>query len=319
MGAILEEHESLNDKWRLGHTKVFFRAGTIGILEEIRDIKIKAIVNIIQAVCRRYVGIKAYKNVVFKKEMIPVIQRNFRKFMFFRDLQWYGLVNGTKRFIGQRSLEDELAELEAEAALHCSEYDNQKALRDEFVEANNGMTKEIKEAMDAIGKSQGDLTSYQAEFSKVQSQKSDLEVRDVGEKKRQFENDLGGIRKDIEDVQMAVQKASQEKSNKEHTIRNMNDEIANQDELINKLNKEKKHAQETQAKQSEELGSAEEKVEHLNKIKAKLEQTLDELEDSLEREKKSRLDVDKNRRKTESELKICHEQVSDLERAKKRP
>ena len=58
-------------------------------------------------------------------------------------------------------------------------------------------------------------------------------------------------------------------------------------------------------------------MKHLNKIKAKLEQTLDELEDSLEREKKSRLDVDKHRRKTESELKICHEQVTDLERAKK--
>merc|ERR1712038_774574 len=72
---ILEEHESLNDKWRLGHTKVFFRAGTIGILEEIRDEKIKSIVNVIQALCRRYIGIKSYKHEVLKKDMIPVMQR----------------------------------------------------------------------------------------------------------------------------------------------------------------------------------------------------------------------------------------------------
>merc|ERR1711944_273710 len=51
--------------------------------------------------------------------------------------------------------------------------------------------------------------------------------------------------------------------------------------------------------------------------KAKLEQTLDELEDSLEREKKSKLDVDKSRRKVESDLKIAQEQTTDLERAKK--
>lgn len=34
--------------------------------------------------------------------------------------------------------------------------------------------------------------------------------------------------------------------------------------------------------------AAEDKINHLNKVKSKLEQTLDELEDSLEREKKLR-------------------------------
>ena len=68
----------------------------------------------------------------------------------------------------------------------------------------------------------------------------------------------------------------------------MNDEIAHQDELINKLNKEKKHMQEVNQKTSEDLQATEDKVNHLNKVKAKLEQTLDELEDSLEREKKLR-------------------------------
>lgn len=68
----------------------------------------------------------------------------------------------------------------------------------------------------------------------------------------------------------------------------MNDEIAHQDELINKLNKEKKLQGETNQKTAEELQAAEDKVNHLNKVKVKLEQTLDELEDSLEREKKLR-------------------------------
>ena len=56
------------------------------------------------------------------------------------------------------------------------------------------------------------------------------------------------------------------------------------------------------------MTSAEEKLDHLNKIKAKLEQTLDELEDSLEREKKSRMDTDKGRRKIEGDLKVCSRQ-----------
>ena len=56
------------------------------------------------------------------------------------------------------------------------------------------------------------------------------------------------------------------------------------------------------------MTSAEEKLDHLNKIKAKLEQTLDELEDSLEREKKSRMYTDKGRRKIEGDLKVCSRQ-----------
>ena len=68
----------------------------------------------------------------------------------------------------------------------------------------------------------------------------------------------------------------------------MNDEIAHQDELINKLNKEKKHMQEVNQKTAEDLQAQEDKVNHLSKVKSKLEQTLDELEDSLEREKKLR-------------------------------
>ena len=135
--------------------------------------------------------------------------------------------------------------------------------------------------------------------------------------RRQLEGDIGSFRKDIEEVEMAVQKAEQEKTNKDHIIRGLNDEIAHQDELINKLNKEKKHAQETQAKASDEMTQAETKVDDLNKIKTKLEVTLDELEDSYEREKKARLEMDKQRRKTESELTVAQEEVADLEREKK--
>lgn len=41
----------------------------------------------------------------------------------------------------------------------------------------------------------------------------------------------------------------------------------------------------------------EDKVNHMNKVKAKLEQSLDEMEDNLEREKRVRQDVEKQRRK----------------------
>merc|ERR1712088_1257842 len=74
---------------------------------------------------------------------------------------------------------------------------------------------------------------------------------------------------------------------------------------------------ENAAKSAEDLGAAEDKVAHLNQIKSKLESTLDELEGSLEKEKRGRANVEKERRKVEGELKVTQESVSDQERTKK--
>merc|ERR1719447_2117198 len=56
-----------------------------------------------------------------------------------------------------------------------------------------------------------------------------------------------------------------------------------------------------QSKAFEDLQASEDKVAHLNSIKSKLESTLGELEDGVNREKRSRTDVEKTRRKVEGE------------------
>merc|ERR1711913_252215 len=105
--------------------------------------------------------------------------------------------------------------------------------------------------------------------------------------KKVLEQEVVSVKKDIDDVDMAIQKIEQEKTNRDHTIRSLNDEIANQDEVLNKLNKEKKHLGENSAKACEDLQVSQDKVEHLANIKTKLESTLDELNDSLAREKRA--------------------------------
>merc|ERR1712045_335212 len=135
--------------------------------------------------------------------------------------------------------------------------------------------------------------------------------------RKNMEGDLVVIKKDIEDLELALQKLEQEKTNRDHNIRSLNDEVAQQDEVINKLNKEKKMIGDNQAKAIEDLQVAEEKVSHLTSIKSKLESTLDELEDGANREKRGRADVEKQRRKIEGELKMAQETVSDIEQNKR--
>merc|ERR1739844_182539 len=99
--------------------------------------------------------------------------------------------------------------------------------------------------------------------------------------------------------ELTLQKLEQEKTNRDHSIRSINDEVAQQDEVINKLNKEKKMIGDNQAKAIEDLQAAQEKVDHLNSIKSKLESTESELQDGVNREKRSRAEAEKTRRKIE--------------------
>merc|ERR1711874_276425 len=98
-----------------------------------------------------------------------------------------------------------------------------------------------------------------------------------------------------------LQAAIQDKDTKDAQLKNLADEISHQEELITKLNKEKKALQESNQRTAEDHQSIEDKCNHLNKLKGKLEQNLDELEDSLEREKKLRGDMEKARRKVYEE------------------
>merc|ERR1712117_986658 len=115
---------------------------------------------------------------------------------------------------------------------------------------------------------------------------------------------IGVVKKEIEDIELAIAKVELEKGNRDHTIKVLQDEIAEQDEVINKLNKEKKHIAENQAKSNDDMISANEKVDHLASVKSKLESTLGELESSFDKEKKSRATVEKQKRKAEEEPEI---------------
>merc|ERR1711881_756894 len=265
--------------------------------------------------------------------MGTVIQRNFRKYMSLRSWGWFVIIQKTRPLIGQINLEDELRILEEAATAKYGAYEEQVKTKARLLEENELIKEETKALVKQLEAEQGSVSQYTDMQARMGKEKADMEAQLVvaGQKLVQMEEDrqlatadkkaLEGenvvIKKDIEDIELAIQELEQEKTNRDHTIRHLNDEIANQDEVINKLNKEKKHASETNAKANEDLQTAADKVDHLAKIKSKLESTLDELEDSYSKEKKARVDVEKTRRKVEGELKVTQEAVADLERTKK--
>ncbi|KAL6426852.1 hypothetical protein ACFW04_009267 [Cataglyphis niger] len=330
---ILETINLESDQYRMGHTKVFFRAGVLGQMEELRDERLGKIVSWMQAYIRGYLSRKDYKKLQEQRLALQVVQRNLRKYLQLRTWPWWKLWQKIKPLLNVTRIEDEMAALEEKAKKAQEAFEKEEKLRKELEEQNAKLLAEKTNLMRQLEGEKGSLSDYQEKALKLAAQKADLEsqLQDLTERfkeeedarnnlfqnKKKLEQEVSGLKKDIEDLELNLQKAEQDKATKDHQIRNLNDEIAHQDELINKLNKEKKNQGEINQKTAEELQAAEDKINHLNKVKLKLEQTLDELEDSLEREKKSRADVEKAKRKVEGDLKLTQEAVADLERNKK--
>ncbi|XP_049529665.1 myosin heavy chain, muscle isoform X8 [Anopheles darlingi] len=321
------------DSYRIGHTKVFFRAGVLGQMEEFRDERLSKIMSWMQAWCRGYLSRKEFKKMQEQRVSLEIVQRNLRKYLKLRTWAWWKLWQKVKPLLNVSRVEDQIAKLEEKATKAQEAFEKEEKMRKELEALNSKLLAEKTALLDSLSGEKGALQEYQEKAAKLTAQKNDLEnqLRDTQERlaqeedarnqlfqtKKKLEQEIGGQKKDAEDLELQIQKIEQDKASKDHQIRNLNDEIAHQDELINKLNKEKKMQGEVNQKTAEELQAAEDKVNHLNKVKAKLEQTLDELEDSLEREKKLRGDVEKAKRKVEGDLKLTQEAVADLERNKK--
>merc|ERR1719323_2504302 len=331
--ALMDKVGFPREKFQLGHTKVFFRAGALAGLEEERDGIVLKLVRWMQGQCFGWIKRGVYQKKFDQRELMKVIQRNFRKYQTLRSWGWFIIIQKTRPLIGQINLEEELRLLEEKAKSAYGAYEEALNVTKEL-EGQNKLIEEEKIALTKqLESEQGNLSQYQDRQAKATKMKADMEGQlDAAQKqlareevKRQdmtadrktMEGEIVVVKKDIEDLELALQKLEQEKTNRDHAIRSLNDEVAQQDEVINKLNKEKKMIGDNQAKAMEDLQAAEDKVSHLNSIKSKLESTLDELEDGANREKRGRADVEKQRRKIEGELKMAQETVSDLEQTKR--
>ena len=331
--ALLDKVEFSREKYRLGHTKVFFRAGALAALEESRDNIVLKLLRWLQAQFYGLMRRRVYRRKADQRDLLLVIQRNFRKYIQLRSWGWFVLIQKTRPLIGQVNVEEELRILEQKANEAYGAYKEKLDLKEKLLQENEILKQEKDAILRQIESEQGNLGEFHERQAKVSAQKADLELLliDLNSKLQQMERErqeasiekknLEGenilIKKDAEELECVIQKLEQEKTNRDHNIRTLTEEIATQDEVLNKLNKEKKHISESNAKVNEEMQAIEDKVEHLNKIKTKLEQTLDELEDSLSKEKRSRADIENQRRKIEGELHVTQETITDYEKAKK--
>merc|ERR1712020_187362 len=132
------------EKFQCGHTMVFFRAGALAALEEARTNIVLKLVRWMQGEAYGRIRRKVYQTKYDQRELMTVIQRNFRKYMTLRTWGWFVIIQKTKPLVGQCNPEQELAMLEELATEKFGAYEEQLKTKAKLAEENEIIKEETK-------------------------------------------------------------------------------------------------------------------------------------------------------------------------------
>merc|ERR1719479_678266 len=331
-GAVMDVVKLDKEKFRLGHTKVFFRAGVGGWMEEQREDKIGSVLAWLQAGARGKASRMQFKKLQDQKLALYACQRALRAMMIAKTWKWMQIwllikpnLKCTQFSKYKKEYEDKIAEAEANIGEAMRQCDAVVAKHEALVAEKNELSGVLASGGSAVQDIINKTERLEAAKNEVEKQVNDTNKRVKGEEElidsinqsgTKVTADANRLRDQIKTLESTCEKCEEDKSTKDNQIHTLREEIAHQEELISKLQKEKKGAGEGRQKAEEDIQAMEDRCNHLSKVKGKLEQSLDETEDALEREKKSKGDVEKLKRKIEGDLKLTQEAVSDLERIK---
>ncbi|KAJ1765724.1 class II myosin [Coemansia sp. RSA 1752] len=137
---LLEAFKMDKAKYRLGHTKVFFRAGVLGELEEIRDVELSKIIVQFQAMARGALSRSRFRRRIEQAKAIRVIQRNARVYNQLCEWPWWKLYRTVKPLLHVTRVDEEMRKKESRIGeleqLARTEADERKRLESEHHELN---------------------------------------------------------------------------------------------------------------------------------------------------------------------------------------
>ncbi|KAL3101299.1 hypothetical protein niasHT_028055 [Heterodera trifolii] len=329
---LATDGELKDEEFKLGNTKIFFKAGILARLEDLRDAKLSIIMTGFQSRIRWFLAQTDVKRRIQQRAGLLILQRNIRGWCTLRNWDWFKLYGRVRPLLKLGKEQEEMGTLqqkikELEESLQKEE-GNRKELETQvakLVEDKNALFLNLEKEKAALQESDERANKLQSLKNDLDRQLGDLQDRlgeledrnaDLQRVRKKGEQEIDQLKKNVQDMELSLRKAESEKQSREHNIRSLQDEMAQQDENIAKLNKEKKHQEEVNRKLMEDLQAEEEKVNHVNKLKQKLEQQLDDLEDSVEREKRAKQELEKAKRKTEGELKVAQENIDEINKQK---
>ncbi|XP_042279620.1 myosin-10 isoform X4 [Thunnus maccoyii] len=314
--------------FRVGQSKVFFRAGVLAHLEEERDLKITDTIIRFQSASRGYLARKAFMKKQQQLSAMRVMQRNCAAYLKLRNWQWWRLFTKVKPLLQVTRQDEEIQVREAELQkakdkLTRVEQDffeldkkhvqllEEKAVLADQLQAEAELFAEAEEMRARLANRKQELEEVLGELESRLEEEEERGVQLTNEKKRMQQN-IQDLEEQLEEEESARQRLLLEKVSLETKVKSLETDLLSAVEQRDRFSKEKKQLEERLSEVTDQLTEEEEKTKSLNKLKNKQEAVIADLEERLKREEQGRLEQEKWRRRMENESVEAQEQLSDL-------
>uniref|UniRef100_A0A671SRA4 Myosin-9 n=1 Tax=Sinocyclocheilus anshuiensis TaxID=1608454 RepID=A0A671SRA4_9TELE len=318
--------------YRIGQSKVFFRAGVLAHLEEERDLKITDVIITFQAWCRGYVARRAFAKRQQQLTAMRVIQRNCAAYLKLRNWHWWRLFTKVKPLLQvtrqeeemvakeeelvkmkerQQQAEDQLKEFEAKQQ-QVYMLNTEKMALQEQLQAETELCQEAEEMRGRLAARQHELEEILHDLESRLEEEEERVSQFQMERKKMQQN-ITDLEQQLDEEEAARQKLQLEKVTMDAKLKKIEEEIMVLDDQNTKLNKEKKQLEERISEYTTNLAEEEEKSKSLQKLKNKHEAMITDLEDRLRKEEKQRQELEKSRRKMEGDSTELHDQIAELQ------
>ncbi|XP_078700142.1 uncharacterized protein LOC144926944 isoform X1 [Branchiostoma floridae x Branchiostoma belcheri] len=327
---LLEATGLPKNRYAIGLTKVFFKAGTLGMLEEMREEKINAVLVAIQSRYRARFQRVMFEKLYNGRMSVDTIQRNIRMYFNLRNDGWYKMYGWMQPQLTGAKAEELLKDKEVEVETLKKALGDKQKRRQALQAKINDLLAE-KEDIVSLLSSEGSVVREAAE-ERVRTLSKEFEELDVQYKEMEEHwTDLSDTNRDleigrdralksrdelksaVEEMEARLSEHENAKQGEDSVLREKEEQVAQNAAKIEHLSNEKARLEDLNAQTLEDLAAEEEKASQLSKVKIRLEQTMDDLEDNLGHERRIVTEVERVKSRLERDLKTVQDKIAETE------
>ncbi|VDM96192.1 unnamed protein product [Thelazia callipaeda] len=330
---LVDEGFLKEEMFKIGLTKVFFKAGVLAHLEDLRDERLSQILSALQGRIRYFFQQIDLRDRQQKWEAVQLIQRNAHIYYDAITWVWLKLFLNTMPIVRESKLEETFGQLEvsinASEASIAKKRDETNALqkRLELLQAERSeLLLEIKNSRSGNLETEEQIEKLAAENIELENvldlannklteekQRTAAEI----EARKKMEADLENLRGMTQNIELGKRKSEALKITLDNQIKALKEEIQQQDETITRITKETKHQEDLWKRLEDNVRSQEERNSQNDSIREKLRKMLQECEERFEHEKCVRDEAEKAKRKVDGALRIAHETLEEIEKQRR--
>ncbi|VDO83817.1 unnamed protein product [Onchocerca flexuosa] len=172
---IVKENVLTEENFRVGQTKVFFKAGVLAHLEDVRDEALRLLITKLQSQIKWYLGLTDKKRRIAQKAGLLIVQRNIRAWCSLRTWEWFKLYTKVRPMLKEGKVAEEMEQLQQKLKSLEEALQKEESLRKNLDESAKKMEAEKAEFFEKLESLKNNLTTSEGKLSQMENAKTEAD------------------------------------------------------------------------------------------------------------------------------------------------